>query len=457
MLIREEFGRQQLADIRAELAKRRSVSPEAIKARLLEEFPAQLRVLFEAHPYKIAHSGRDAMKSWSFAQALLQQGMERPLRIVCLRETMNSLEDSVHKLMGDQIKRLSIQRYYEVYRSEIRGRNGTEIFYAGLRGARAEAIKSMEGCDIFWVEEGQAVSKHSWLTLDPTIRKPGAELWVSMNPRFAIDDSYKRWIVNPPPGAKVIRLNYRDNKFLTAEMQRKIDFLKDTDPDEYEHVYEGGCQSTVQDAVYKAQIQLAEKEGRFCSVPYDARKPVDVAFDLGWGDMVSMWFYQAFPFETRWIDYYENTHVNMDHYIGVMQSKGYTYGELVFPWDGGVKHVGSGKSTEDFARTRGYKVRLLRKGLVHDRIDLVRTMFPQFWFDATKCEQGLIRLRQYQFGPPSSTGVPKREPLHDENSHAGDSLGYGAIAVKTPPAGRPGGGSPPAGERARGGSLSGFR
>jgi phage terminase large subunit len=452
-----EYGRRQLRDIVSELAKRRAVSPEAIKRRLLEEFPPQLHVLFERHPYKIAYSGRDAQKSWSFAQAILQQGMERTLRVVCLRETMNSLEDSVHALMEDQIKRLRISSYYTVYRSEIRGKkNGTEIFYAGLRGARAESIKSMEGCDIFWVEEGQAVSKNSWLILDPTIRKPGAELWISMNPRFFIDDSHQRWIVHPPPGAKLIKLNYRDNKFLTPEMQAKIDHLRATDPDMYEHVYEGATQSTVQDAVYKAQIHYAEKEQHFRDVPYDARKPVDVAFDLGWGDMVSMWFYQAFPFETRFIDYYENTHQNMDHYLQVMQGKGYTYGELVFPWDGGVKHVSQGKSSEDIAKAKGYRIRLLKRGLVHDRIDLVRTMFPLYWFDQKKCGPGIQRLREYQWGPPSATGALKREPLHDINSHAGDSLGYASIAIKTPPAGRPqsSSGNP---ERTYGGSLAGFR
>jgi phage terminase large subunit len=450
-----EFGREHLARINAERAKRKAVSPEAIKRQLLEEFGPKLHFLFEPHPYKIAWSGRYAKKSWSYAAAILQLGMERPLRIVCLRETMNSLQDSVHALLEDQIKRLRIGSFYTCYKSDIRGSNGTEIFYKGLRGARADAIKSMEGCDIFWVEEGQTVSKASFLILDPTIRKPGAELWLTMNPRFAEDDSYKRWVLKPPPTAIVVKLNYRENQFLTPEMQEKIDLLKATDEDDYQNVYEGACQSTVQDAVYKAQIQNAEKEGRFRTLPYDARYAVDVAFDLGWGDMVSMWFYQARPFQTHFIDYYENTHQNMDHYLQYMQGRGYTYGQLVFPWDGGVKHVSTGKSSADIAKGKGFKIRLLIKGAVHDRIDMVRTMFPLYFFDAAKCEQGIQRLREYQWGPPSSTGTVKREPLHDINSHAGDCLGYATLALKTPPAGSPQG-LPPA-RRTSGGSLAGFR
>lgn len=451
-----EVGRAILAQIAVERAKRKAVSPASIKAQLIEEFGPELLFLFEPHPYKIAWSGRYAKKSWSYAAAILQLGMERPLRIVGLRETMNSLKDSVHALFEDQIARLRIGGFYRTYQSEIRGSNGTLIFYKGLRGARADAIKSMEGCDIFWVEEGQTVSKASFLTLDPTIRKPGAELWLSMNPRFAEDDSYKRWIVNPPPGAIVRKLNYRQNQFLTPEMQAKIDFLKTSDPDDYENVYEGATLSTVQDAVYKNEIRLAEKNGQFRRVPYDPRKPVDVVFDLGWGDMVSMWFYQAFPFETRFINYYENTHQAMDHYLQHMQTLGYTYGELVFPWDGGVKHVSTGKSSMQIAKEKGFRTRLLLKGPVYERINTVRTLFPLFFFDADKCGPGIKRLRQYQWGPPTATGTLKREPLHDENSHAGDSLGYGAEAIKTPPAGRPGS-SPEEEHHSSGGALSGFR
>jgi phage terminase large subunit len=451
-----EIGRAFLRDVGEERANRSAVSPERIKARLIEEFPEKLHFLFEPHPYKIAWGGRYGIKSWSFSAAILTLGLERPLRVVCLRETMKSLADSVHALLSDQINRLRIQSHYRVLQNEIRGANGTEIFYAGLRGAVADSIKSMEGCDIFWVEEGQTVSKQSWLTLDPTIRKPGAELWVSMNPRFAKDDSYERWILTPPPGAVVEKTNYRDNKFLTPGMLEKIEFLRATDPDMYEHVYEGATLSTVQDAVYKAEIKNAEKEGRFRRVPYDARKPVEVAFDLGWGDLVAMWFYQAFPFETRFIDYYENTHQTMDHYLQVMQSKGYTYGELIFPWDGGVASLTSGKSSLDIARNKGFRVRLLRQGLVHDRIEMVRTLFPLFYFDGQKCERGLEHLRSYQWGPPSSTGVLKREPLHDIASHAGDALGYAALALKTPAAGKASASAEPP-RRSSGGSLAGFR
>lgn len=413
-------------------ARRQNVGAD-LRARLLGEFSPKLHCLFEPHPYKVAWSGRDASKSWSFGQAILQLGLERPLRVVGLRDTMKSLEDSVHKLLSDQIKRLGLENHYRVYQNEIRGTNGTEIFYAGLRN-NSVGIKSMEGCDIFWVEEAQAVSNESWEILIPTARKPGAEIWVSWNPRFATDDTYVRWIVQPPAGAVVVQMNWRDNKFRTEEMDKKRTHLQATDPDKYNHVYEGGTQSTVQDAVYKAQIHNAERNGQFCNVVYDARMPVNTYWDLGWGDMVSVWFAQTIAFEHRIIDYYENDHLEINHYLQVMQSKGYVYGTCIFPWDGGAPHVSTGKSTAQIVKAKGFNVRVLRQGPVAMEIENLRTIFPQMYFDSTKCALGIDHLRNYQWGPPSATGVLKREPLHDKHSHASRALGCLATDVKNPTA-----------------------
>lgn len=435
--------------------RQQSVSPEIIKSRLLSEFSPKLHCLFEHHPYKIAWSGRYSAKSWSFSAAILELGIEKPLRIVCLRETMKSIQDSVHALMRDQVNRLGLSQYYRAMDQEIRGTNGTSIFYAHLRGNAAN-VKSMEGCDIFWVEEAQGVSKDSWETLIPTVRKEGAELWISMNPYRASDDSYRRWIQTPPPGAKVIALSWRDNKYLTEDIAEKMRHLYATDPEAYQHIWEGSTVSTVQDAVYKAQIQFAEKNGQFRRVPYDARKPVDTYWDLGYGDMVSIWFAQSFPFEVRILDYYDNSHQNIDHYLQVMQSKGYVYGECVLPWDSASRHVSTGRSTLEVIKSKGFKARALRQGLVSERIDTLRTRFPQMYFDAAKCEQGIEHLRNYQWGPPSASGTLKREPLHDSHSHAADALGYMAVALSTPPAGKQTT-TPGTGSRTLGGALAGFR
>jgi phage terminase large subunit len=67
-------------------------------------FPRKLTFLHEPHRYKMLYGGRAGIKSGSIAQFLLQAGHERPLRIPCARETMQSIRESVHQLLEDQIQ-----------------------------------------------------------------------------------------------------------------------------------------------------------------------------------------------------------------------------------------------------------------------------------------------------------------------------------------------------------------
>ena len=134
------------------------------------EFPQKLRFLFEAARYKILYGGRGGAKSWSVARALLIQAAATPLRILCAREFQNSIAESVHHLLQAQIIAIGLRSFYEVQNNVILGRNGSEFLFAGLRN-NVTKIKSFEGVDRVWVEEAQAVSKSSWDTLIPTIRK----------------------------------------------------------------------------------------------------------------------------------------------------------------------------------------------------------------------------------------------------------------------------------------------
>ena len=71
--------------------------------------------------------------------------------------------------------------------------------FHGLCDQSVHNIKSLQGADILWVAEAQNVSRKSWRTAIPTIRKPGSEICVSFNPELETDDTYKRFIVSPPP------------------------------------------------------------------------------------------------------------------------------------------------------------------------------------------------------------------------------------------------------------------
>lgn len=204
----------------------------------LAEFPHKLRFLFRPARYKVAHGGRGGAKSWGFARALLIQAAQRKLRVLCARELQISIQDSVHKLLGEQIDALGLGAFYEVQQATIRGHNGSEFIFSGLR-SNATKIKSMEGVDICWVEEAQTVSAESWDILTPTIRKSGSEIWVSFNPDLDEDPTYQRFVVSPPPGAVVVEIGWQDNPWFPEVLRAEKDHLYSVDPEAAAHVWGG--------------------------------------------------------------------------------------------------------------------------------------------------------------------------------------------------------------------------
>lgn len=204
------------------------------------EISPKLDFLRESHRYKVAWSGRDATKSWSFARALLWLAKQRRLRVLCVREFQNSIQESVHYLLKKQIDLLGFGSFYNVQQQTITGLNGSNFIFKGIR-KDPQGLKSLEDVDICWLEEGQTAGEQSWQILIPTIRKPGSEIWVSFNPNLSNDPTHKRFITNPLPGARVQKLNWRDNRFMSAEALRYKDYLASVDLDAYNHVFEGDC------------------------------------------------------------------------------------------------------------------------------------------------------------------------------------------------------------------------
>lgn len=396
------------------------------------EFPHKLQFLFEPHRYKVAYGGRGGAKSWGFARALLIHGVQKPIRVLCARETQKSIADSVHKLLSDQIQALGLQGFYTVLKSTIVGANGTEFIFAGIR-QNVGNIKSYEACDICWVEEAQTVSKQSWEVLIPTIRKEKSEIWVSFNPDLETDETYKRFVVGSPPDSSVVKLNWSDNPWFPDVLKREMEHLKAKDRDAYEHIYEGTCKQVVEGAIYRAELLAAEKEGRITRVPYDPIKPVDTFWDLGYGDNTSIWFAQSIGFEFRIIDFLDGAQQGLQYYLKALQNKPYIYGNHYLPHDAKAHELGSGRTIEEQMRSAvGSKVKIVPKLSIEDGIAAARAIFPKTWFDAEHCADGIQALRHYRYEQDVKLGTFKREPLHDWASHPADGFRYLAVAIQEP-------------------------
>jgi phage terminase large subunit len=294
-------------------------------------------------------------------------------------------------------------------------------------------VKSYEGVDICWVEEAQTVSRHSWNVLVPTIRKEASEIWVSFNPELETDETYQRFVANPPTNAVVQKINWSDNPWFPETLRDEKDALKSRDIQAYNTVWEGMCRQTIDGAIFAREMQLAEAEQRITKVPYDAVKPVHAVFDLGWADMTAIWFVQFIGMETRLIRYYEVNQTTMTEILAKMQTYGYVYDTLWLPHDAQNKTLASqGRSIEDIVRAAGYKTRVLERVPVSDSINAARTMFRSCYFDRENCHEGLQCLRHYRYEVDPETNQFSRTPLHDHYSHGADAFRYIGLMVNEP-------------------------
>jgi phage terminase large subunit len=400
---------------------------------MIIEIPEKAGFLFQPARFKVLWGGRAGIKSWSCARALLALARARRLRIGCARETMKSIEDSVHQLLQDQLAAMGMGDFYLAQKKVIRGKNGSTFSYHGLRDRSVHNIKSLEAVDILWIEEAQNVSKKSWNIVVPTIRKPGSEIWASFNPELETDETYQRFVVQPPEGAVVVKTSYRDNPYLSEEIKRDMADLKAKDPLEFEHVYEGICRPAVTGAVYKDQLIAAEKEGRITRVPYDMSRPVDTFWDLGFGDNVSIWFAQSIGFEFRLIDFVSDSLKDVGFYLGELGKRPYNYRTAFLPHDARAKTLAAGgRSVQQLVEGGGYRVRIVPSLSLVDGMAAVRTIFNRCWFDREKCAEGIQALKHYRYEFDEQLGTFKREPLHDWASHPADAFRYFAVAIREP-------------------------
>lgn len=398
------------------------------------EFPEKLACLFDPPHmrFRVLFGGRGGAKSWGVARALLIKGAQTPIRVLCAREFQTSIKDSVHKLLGDQIEALGLSTFYEITQAQIRGKNGSEFNFVGLKNNVAN-VKSYEGVDVCWVEEAQTVSRHSWNVLIPTIRKEKSEIWITFNPELETDETYQRFVIHAPDNAIVQKVNWSDNPWFPETLKLEKDALKHRDPAAYNVVWEGLCKQTVDGAIFAREMQMAELEGRIMRVPYDATKPVHAIFDLGWSDATAIWFLQFIGMETRLIRYIEGSQKTISEYLATMQSFGYIYDTLWLPHDAENKTLAAnGRSIEEIVRAAGYKTRIIPRTPVADSINAARTIFRSCYFDRENCHEGLQCLRHYRYEVDPETGQFSRNPLHDHYSHGADAFRMIGLMVNEP-------------------------
>lgn len=222
--------------------------------------PAKLEPLITKDKrYKILIGGRGSAKSHTIADICLMDSQRHAMKIGCFREYQNSIEDSVHSLLKDEIRRLEAVGF-NVTNSAITNSVGGEFKFRGL-ARNPDAMKSMHGFKRFWIEEGQVISEESLRLLTPTLREEGSEIWISANPMSSADPFSQRFIL---PFEReltrdgyfeddmhlIIVSNYSDNPFFPDVLEQERQWDKaHLSQAEYEHIWEGKFNDTVDGAI----------------------------------------------------------------------------------------------------------------------------------------------------------------------------------------------------------------
>ncbi len=410
---------------------------------LLLNTPRVFLPLLEPARYKGAWGGRGSGKSHHFAEAIIEQCLiERGTRAVCIREVQRSLKESSKRLIEDKLSGLGLTTAdgFKVFNEVVQTPGDGIITFSGMQDHTAESIKSMEGCRIAWCEEAQTLSARSLSLLRPTIREEGSELWFSWNPRRKTDavDAMLRG-EGIPTGAVVVRANWSDNPFFPAVLEQERQDCLRLEPDQYDHIWNGGYATVLVGAYFAQSIAKAKQDKRICRVGADQMLPIRLFLDIGGtgarSDAFALWAAQFVGREIRVLDYYEAVGQPLASHVAWMRARGYCPGvaEVVLPHDGATQDRVIAVSYESALKAAGYKVTVIPnqgRGASSQRIEAGRRVFPMCWFNEATTAPGVDALGWYHEKKDDARGVGLG-PEHDWSSHGSDAFGLMAICAES--------------------------
>jgi phage terminase large subunit len=195
---------------------------------------------------------------------------------------------------------------------------------------------------------------------------------------------------------------------------------------------------------YADLINTIEEKGRITDEDlYDPNQKVHVAADVGLRDSTAWWFWQPRKDGIAVIDYYENSGVHVDHYLGMLKERGYEYAEIWLPHDAKAKSLATRRSTMEQIRIPSIvrpdlydggfvmPVRMVPKLSIQHGIDSVRLILPKCYISTARgVSRGLDCLRSYRRQWHEHTQSFSDTPLHDWASNGADGFRYLSLVAE---------------------------
>lgn len=411
--------------------------------------PKLIPVFLGSARYRGAYGGRGSAKTRSFAKmsAITAHRAAQSGKtgiVLCVRQFMNSLADSSMAEVKAAIESEAwLRPYFDIGESYIRTACGrVEFSFIGL-ARNLNNIKSKAKIILCWADEADPITEEAWEKLIPSVREHESEIWVTWNPENEESPVDKRFRNNAADDVKIIEMNYQDNPWFPDVLERERLEDKLLRPDNYGHIWDGEYKTHFVGAYFSEGLREAKDQGRIGRIGTDKLLRLRAYCDIGGvglnADAFTMWVCQFVGKEIRILNYYEAQGQELSGHVHWLNQNGYPAGsiDIYLPHDGKAQKGPYAGTWTDAFRDAGYTAEPIenagsgQKGAPLIRIEAVRRLLPQMWFDETKTEFGRKRLAAYHEKRDADTGRGLG-PNHDKASHGADAFGLMAVAYEEP-------------------------
>ena len=391
-----------------------------------------------------AYGGRGSAKTRSFAKmsAVKAYAWSKEGRkgiILCGRQHLNSLDDSSMEEIKMAIESEDwLLDHFEIGDKYIRTKDGNvEYKFSGL-DRNISSVKSKSHILLCWIDEAEPVTESAWVTLIPTIREEGSELWVTWNPEREGSPADLRFRKMDDPLYKVVELNWRDNEKFPDKLMREMERGKENRPEQVDHIWEGGYKTVIVGAYFTKQLLKAKEEGRIGAVAPDELMTYKAFADIGGtgrrSDNFAMWIVQFVGRQVLTVNHYESQGQSIGAHLLWLREHGYTAGNTTIwlPHDGETNDKVFDVNYQSAFQKAGYTAEILPKqgaGAAMTRVEVARRVFPNVWFNEKTTEGGVKALSWYHEKIDENRQIGLG-PDHDWSSHSADAFGMMCIVYE---------------------------
>lgn len=405
------------------------------------KLPPKLKPVFLG-PARVrgAHGGRGSAKTRSFAKMAAVKAYQfakagREGIILCCRQFMNSLDESSLEEIKAAIRSEPwMVPEFDIGEKYVRTACGRVSFkFAGL-DRHVDSIKSKARILLCWVDEAEPVTETAWQKLIPTVREEDSELWVTWNPESDTSPTHKRFRLTTADDVKIAEMNWRDNPWFPAVLERERAADLAERPDSYEHIWEGDFVTVAEGAYYASDLTAAKNASRIGNVAPDPLMEYRSFWDIGTRDATAIWIAQFVGREIRVLDYYEAVGQPLAAHLNWLRERGYGGALCVLPHDGEKADHLTADKFADHIEAAGFRTQTIKnqgKGAAMKRVEAARRLFPSIWFNADTTEAGRKALGWYHEKKDEKRNIGLG-PEHDWSSHGADAFGLMCVAYEEP-------------------------